>query len=130
MDKIVLSGIDVYGFHGVLSAERELGQRFIIDVQASFDCSAAAQSDDLNQALDYTRIHHLVCEATKEKSFQLIEALAGHLCLVLLKELPLEKVKLTVHKPNPPIAGFLGQASVTLKRDRKWFEQWVQENGS
>jgi dihydroneopterin aldolase len=121
-DRISLRGIDVYAHHGVHPAERELGQRFVIDAELEFDCSAAARSDRLEKALDYTRVHALVVHTTAETRFQLIEALAGRLCTVLLRELPVDQVTLTVHKPNPPIPGFLGQASVTLVRDRSWLK--------
>ena len=120
MDTIRLTGIDVYAHHGVHPAERELGQRFVIDIVIWFDCSAAARTDNLGQALDYTVVHRLVSETTAGTSFHLIEALAGRLCRVLLQEFPVERVAVTVQKPNPPIANFLGKAAVTLERDRAW----------
>lgn len=129
MDRISLHGIDVYAHHGVHPAERELGQRFVIDADLWFDCSAAARSDSLGQALDYTRVHRLVSETTAGTSFHLIEALAGRLCTVLLRDLPVEKVSVTVQKPNPPIANFLGKASVTLERDRRWLTEETQGDG-
>ena len=122
MDKISLHGIDVYAHHGVHPAERELGQRFVIDVDLWADCTAAALSDDLPQALDYTAAHRLVCRTTAETSFQLLEALAGELCRTLLQGLAVQKVAVRVHKPNPPIPNFLGQATVTLVRERSWLE--------
>lgn len=123
MDRISLHGIDVYAHHGVHPAERELGQRFVIDAELWFDCSAAAGSDNLGQALDYTRVHRLVSGTTADTSFHLIEALAGRLCRVLLTELPVDRVAITVRKPNPPIPNFLGTASVTLERDRDWLQR-------
>ena len=36
--------------------------------------------------------------------------------------LPVEKVLVRVHKPQAPIPGFLGQAAVTLTRDRSWLD--------
>jgi dihydroneopterin aldolase len=122
MDTVSLQGIDVYAYHGVLPAERELGQRFIVDVELWADCTAAALSDDLAQALDYSVAHQLVRETTADTSFQLIEALAGELCRALLKNLPVEKVLVRVHKPQAPIPDFLGQATVTLTRDRSWLQ--------
>ena len=121
MDRITLQGIDVYAHHGVHPAERELGQRFVIDVDLWGDLSESAEGDSLKQALDYTAVHRLVCEVTATTSFQLIEALASQLCLALLGEFPLRKVVVTVQKPNPPIPNFLGEVSVTLERDRTWF---------
>ena len=122
MDRVSLSGIDVYAHHGVHPAERELGQRFVIDVDLWVDCSAAARSDSLVDALDYTAVHRCICEAAADTSFHLIEALAGHLCSVLLAAFPVQKVCLQVRKPNPPIPNFLGEATVSLERDRTWFE--------
>ena len=122
MDRVSLHGIDVYAHHGVHPAERELGQRFVIDVDLWADCTGAALSDDLGQALDYTAAHRLVSETTARNSFQLLEALAGELCRALLTGLAVERVAVKVRKPNPPIPGFLGQAAVTLERDRTWLD--------
>jgi dihydroneopterin aldolase len=120
MDKVSLHGIDVYAHHGVHPAERELGQRFVIDVDLWTDCEPAAASDSLAQALDYTSVHACINETTAGTSFQLIESLASHLCRALLESFPVSKVQVTVQKPNPPIPNFLGRASVTLCRDRAW----------
>ena len=122
MDRVSLYGIDVYAHHGVHPAERELGQRFVIDVDLWTDCAPAAVSDSLNQALDYTAVHACINESTAGTSFQLIEALAGHLCRVLLESFPVGKVQVTVQKPNPPIPNFLGRAAVTFVRDRSWLD--------
>jgi len=127
-DRITLQGIDVYAHHGVHPAERELGQRFVIDVDLWGDLSASASQDSLKRALDYTAVHRRICEATATTSFHLIEALALHLCRCLLQEFPLEKVAVTVQKPNPPIPNFLGKVSVTFVRDRRWLlEQREQQ---
>jgi dihydroneopterin aldolase len=121
-DRIVLRGIQVYAYHGVLPAEKKLGQRFVVDVTLFGDYSQAARSDDLHDAVDYSRVHALVCEAMEHKSFNLIEAAAGHLCTVLLENTAAEKVEVTIEKSTPPIPGFTGQALVSLLRDRKWLE--------
>ncbi len=121
-DKVSLHGIDVYAHHGVHPAERELGQRFVIDVDLWTDCAGAATSDSLNQALDYTAVHACINETTAGTSFHLIEALAGHLCRALLEGFAVDKVQVTVQKPNPPIPNCLGRAAVTFLRDRAWLE--------
>lgn len=121
-DRVSLHGIDVYAHHGVHPAERELGQRFVIDVELWTDCGPAATTDSLAQALDYTAVHRCITESTAGTTFQLIEALAGHLCRLLLDNFPVEKVKVTVQKPNPPIPNFLGRAAVSLVRDRAWLD--------
>ncbi len=122
MDQVSLRGIDVYAHHGVHPAERELGQRFVIDVDLWVDCTDAAGTDALDKALDYTAVHRRICQVTAETSFHLIEALAGNLCRALLETFPVDKVRIRVEKPNPPIPSFLGTAAVTFVRDRAWFE--------
>ncbi|HOX26579.1 MAG TPA: dihydroneopterin aldolase [Candidatus Krumholzibacteria bacterium] len=120
MDRIAMAGIDVYAHHGVHPAERELGQRFVIDVVLEGDWSQAARSDQLGHALDYVAVHGRIREVTASTSFHLLESLAEAICADLLRAFPVERVQVTVHKPNPPIPNFLGRVSVSLERDRAW----------
>ncbi len=62
VDCIRLTGIDVYAFHGALAAERELGQRFVIDVDLWADIRKAAATDALEDALDYVDVHTRIVE--------------------------------------------------------------------
>ncbi len=121
-DRIRLEGIQIYAHHGVHPAERELGQRFVIDVDLYLDCTPAGVSDELERALDYSAVHERIRSMASGQNFQLIEALAHHLCLGLLDEFPVEKVRITVHKPHPPLRDFQGVVSVRLQRDRHWLE--------
>lgn len=120
MDRIAIEGIDVYAHHGVHPAERELGQRFVIDIALYGDWGEAARSDSLPDALDYVQVHRRVREVAAETRFQLLEALAARICATLLAEFPLARAVVTVQKPNPPIPNFLGRVAVTLDRDQAW----------
>jgi len=130
MDRILIEGIDVYAHHGVHPAERELGQRFVIDVELWADFDAAARADSLRLALDYTAVHRRVRETVAGTSFHLLEALSLRLCRALLREFPLERVRVTVQKPNPPIANFLGKVAVTCERDRSCLAGAPEEAGA
>jgi len=53
---IELAGIELFGFHGVLEAERTQGQRFLVDLDLTLDgetATAAAASDRIEDAVDY-----------------------------------------------------------------------------
>ena len=50
MDEIALTGLTVFGRHGVFAHEREDGQDFVIDLRLHLDLSAAAASDDVSAA--------------------------------------------------------------------------------
>ena len=49
MDKIVLTGLHFYGYHGCLPEEKRHGQPFHIDLVLETDLERAGQTDDLTQ---------------------------------------------------------------------------------
>ena len=119
-DRLRLEGIDVYAHHGAHPAERELGQRFVVDVDMWADLEPAAETDDLARGIDYAAVHRVIVTTATSGSFHLIETLARRLCRELLVSFRAERVRVTVRKTQPPISGFFGQAMVTLERDRRW----------
>lgn len=119
-DRLRLVGIDIYAFHGAHPAERELGQRFSVDVELAADLEAAAARDDLALGIDYAAVHAAVVATATGCRCHLIEALAARLCRELLLAFPAARVQVTVRKTQPPIGGFYGHAEVTFERDRAW----------
>jgi dihydroneopterin aldolase len=117
-DKIILYNMVFRGRHGVHPAERELGQRFEIDVELGLDLSRAMASDALADTVDYSRLHAIVREEVEEHHYQLIEALAGAMVQRLLAELPVTSVLVRVRKPQVPLNGILGFAGVEIQRRR------------
>jgi len=59
-DSILLSGLVFHGHHGVLAAERELGQKFTVDVSLACDLRAAGERDALADTLCYATVHECV----------------------------------------------------------------------
>jgi dihydroneopterin aldolase len=105
-DRILLTGMAFFGRHGVLPAERELGGRFVVDVEAALDLRPAGTSDDLAATLDYAAIYEQVRALVEETHYQLIEALAERIAGDLLARFPLlQGVTVRVHKPGAPIPG-------------------------
>ncbi len=129
-DRLRLEGIDVYAHHGAHPAERELGQRFVVDVDLWADLEAAALTDDLSRGIDYAAAHRVIVTTATGGSFHLIETLAGNLCRELLAAFAAERVRVTVRKTQPPISGFFGQAMVTFERDRAWLHALERSEGT
>jgi 7,8-dihydroneopterin aldolase/epimerase/oxygenase len=121
-DRMDLLGIEVQAKHGVLQAEKETNQLFKVDVSLWGNFEQAQRDDDLSAALDYSCLHGVIQDSVIASSFDLIEALAGHLCRIVLAQYPVEEVSVTVTKVHPPITGFKGTAGVTLRRGRSWYE--------
>ena len=59
-DKIRLDGMAFYGYHGVRPAEREFGQRFLVDLEVTRDLTRAGESDDLKDTVSYSELFDLV----------------------------------------------------------------------
>ncbi len=100
-DKILLEGMIFYGRHGTLPAERELGQRFVVDVEIWCDLRPAGLSDDLSQTVDYSEVHAQIKEIVEGKPVNLTETLAERIAATTLERHPrVEGVRVKVSKPN------------------------------
>ena len=119
MDKIILKGIQFHGYHGVVEAERQLGQKYEIDLELTIDLSAASKTDDLAYTIDYAQVVQRVIEIGTQQSFQLLEALAETIAEAILAQFQIEEVRITVKKLSPPIEPTLTYAGVEIHRKRK-----------
>ena len=119
MDKIILKGIRFHGYHGVAEAERQLGQKYEINLELMTDLSAAGKTDDLTHTIDYAQVVQLVIEIGTQGSFQLFEALAEKIAGEILTQFQIEEVRITAKKLSPPIEPTLTYAGVEIHRTRK-----------
>jgi dihydroneopterin aldolase len=118
-DRIILKGLAFYGYHGVLSEEAKLGQRFIIDLQCGTDLSVAGATDDLEVTISYAAIYDVVKAAFEDERYKLIEAVAQHITDRLFASFAqINWIKLRVRKPGAPIAMVTGEAAIEIIRFR------------
>jgi dihydroneopterin aldolase len=115
-DRILLQGIQFYGYHGVYDEERRLGQRFLVDVELSLDLAGAESWDDVSQAVDYSRVYAAVLEIGTRQQFKLLETLAARIASTLLERFPIRQVTVRATKPTPPLPGMLSGVSVEVTR--------------
>ena len=117
MDHIQIKELEVFANHGVLKQENELGQKFVVSVDLTVDTSKAAESDDIEDAVNYVEVAELIHSETKRNTFQLIEHLAGHLAEQILLTFPLVRsLSLRIDKPWAPIRLPLKTVSVEIQR--------------
>ena len=118
-DKIRIESMVFYGFHGVSLAEQEIGQRFLVDLEIETDLQAAAQSDDLNDTVNYACLYRLVKEVVEGPNKKLLESVAESIAQRVLKEFEVESVKIQVKKPEVPIKGsILSHVAVEIFREK------------
>jgi dihydroneopterin aldolase len=97
-------------------AERELGQRFEVDVELTLDLGRAMASDALRDSVDYSRAYAVVREEVEDRQYQLLEGLAGAIVRRLLAALPVTAVLVRVRKPQVPIDGVLSYTAIEIQR--------------
>ena len=117
-DSITLTGIRVNAHHGVYDFERENGQEFVIDVTVWLDLARAATSDDVGRTIHYGELAEQVARAAAGNPVDLIDTVAERIASVVLAHEPAERVRVTVHKPNAPIAVPFTDVSVQIERTR------------
>jgi dihydroneopterin aldolase len=113
---IRVTGLRVFGRHGVLPAERRDGQHFVVDVVLDADVSET--SDDLADTVDYADLSQRLAAVVAGEPVDLIETLAARLADVCLADERVRTAEVTVHKPEVPIPLDLAEVSVTLVRSR------------
>jgi dihydroneopterin aldolase len=100
-DRILLEGMVFFGRHGALAAERELGQRFVVDLVLHCDLRAAGMSDELTNTVHYGEVHRLARDIVEGAPFTLIEAVAERIASAVLGRYPrVEAVRVKVAKPQ------------------------------
>ena len=118
-DQIVLTGIHGFGYHGLFEQERKDGQDFFVDLTLSVDLTAAAQSDAIEDTVNYAEITDLVVEEITTNPVNLIEKLAARIAeRVLNQHIKVRSVTVTVHKPQAPVAAQLKDIAVVVTRSR------------
>ena len=116
---IRLDGLSVYAHHGMVAEERSLGQRFEFDVEVDLPHCGACRTDEASDSVAYEGIAAVVVEVATNFRFSLMEALAEAVCMELLAEFPISRVRLSVSKTAPSIPHPVGRATVILERSRE-----------
>jgi 7,8-dihydroneopterin aldolase/epimerase/oxygenase len=117
-DRITVSGLRARGHHGVFAHEREDGQDFVIDVDVWLDTRAAAAGDDLAATVHYGVLAEDVVAAVENDPVDLIETLAERIAAVVLARPAALATRVTVHKPQAPIAVPFGDVTISILRER------------
>ncbi|MEZ5065603.1 MAG: dihydroneopterin aldolase [bacterium] len=116
--RITLADIGLVGHHGYHAAEKELGQRFELDVELFIDISRPAESDNLADAVNYEQVYQLVDKTVREDRFSLLEALASDLATSIYDRYEVEGVVVRIRKPSVPHCPNLGYVEIEVERGR------------
>ena len=99
MDSIFLEQVKLKVKLGVPAWERVLPQTILLDISMDYDLAAAGKSDAIADTIDYGEVIGRLNDSLQASQFQLVEAIAEHVCQLILKEFGAKRVTVKVAKP-------------------------------
>jgi dihydroneopterin aldolase len=114
---IEITGLSLYTHHGVSAAEREIGQRLMLDLRLEVGESDATLTDRIEDTIDYGEVCQLVALVAQQRSHRTLERLCGTIADRLLADYELEGVWVKATKPEPPIPLSVAEVSVEVWRE-------------
>lgn len=119
LDRITLTGLRGFGYHGVFEHEKRDGQEFTIDVVLGLDLSVAGRTDDLEATVDYGGLAEGLHAIIVGEPLDLIESVALRMVDLCLEHPLVQWASVTVHKPEAPIVQAFTDVAVTIERSKQ-----------
>jgi len=98
MDIIFLRELKVTTLIGVYEWEKRAPQTLQLDLDIALPDSRACQTDNIDDALDYSKVAQHIQTVLSEGHFSLLETLAEHIAQIILKDFKAPWVKVSVAK--------------------------------
>lgn len=115
---IELEGMEFHSFHGVLEREKTAGNDFTVDFKGDLDMSVPIETDNLEDAVDYSLIYNTIAREMDIHS-DLLEHLAGRIVKAIASGFPqFRSFTIRVSKKRPPVSGVVQWSRVTLYYNR------------
>ncbi len=116
---VEVAGLSLYTHLGVTEAERETGQRLVIDLRLEVgDCDAIV-TDRVEDTIDYAQVCEAVALASQQRSYRTLERLCAAVADRLIEQFGAESVWIKIAKPEPPIPLPVEEVAVELWRERE-----------
>src|SRR6185312_2725808 len=114
---VEITGLSLYTHHGVSEAEREVGQRLVLDLRLDVGETDATVTDSIEDTVDYAEVCQLVALIAQQRSHKTLERLCSTIANRLLADYELEGVWVKATKPEPPIPLSVDEVSVEVWRE-------------
>jgi dihydroneopterin aldolase len=114
---IEISGLSLYTNMGVSAAEREIGQRLLIDVRMDVGECDATVTDRIEDTVDYGEVCEVVSLVAQQRTYRTLERFCAAVADRLLERYEAHAVWVKAAKPEPPIALPVSEVSVEVWRE-------------
>ncbi len=120
MGKIIIEEMEFYAFHGHYQEEQIVGNRFLVDLEMEADLTDAADSDNLNDAVNYQQAYQIIKNEMRRTKSNLLENIGKRILDALFTEMEgIEKASIRVRKLNPPMGGPIKSVGIKMSRKQK-----------
>jgi dihydroneopterin aldolase len=114
---IEISGLSLFTHVGVTAAEREVGQRLLLDIRLDVgDCDATI-TDRIEDTIDYAQVCEAANLVAQQRSYKTLERLCTAIADRLLERYEAIAVWVKAAKPEPPLPLPVGEVSVEVWRE-------------
>jgi dihydroneopterin aldolase len=114
---IEISGLSLFTHVGVTAAEREVGQRLLLDLRLDVGECDATVTDRIEDTIDYAQVCDAANLVAQQRSYKTLERLCAAIADRLLAEYDTHAVWIKASKPEPPLALPVTEVSVELWRE-------------
>ena len=117
MGKIVIEEMEFYAFHGHYQEEQIVGNRFLLGLELETNLTAPAESDQLDDAVNYQLAYQLIKTEMRRKKSNLLENIGKRILDALYAEMTgIDKATIRIRKMHPPMGGPIKSVGVTMSR--------------
>ena len=116
---IEIAGLSLFTHLGATEAEREVGQRLVIDLRLEVGECDAIVTDRVQDTIDYAEVCEAVALAAQQRSYRTLERLCAAVADRLVEHFGAESVWIKIAKPEPPIPLPVEEVAVELWRERE-----------
>jgi len=100
VDIVFINDLRIETIIGIYDWERKVKQTISLDLEMGTDISKSAETDAIEDTLNYKAVAKRLIAFVGESEYQLVETLAEKITEIVLKEFNVPRVKLTVRKPG------------------------------
>src|SRR6188472_1539762 len=116
---VEIVGLSLYTHHGVSAAEREVGQRLVLDVRFEVGEPDALITDRVEDTVDYGEVCQVIALVAQQRSYKTLERLCAVIAERLSSQFGAESVTVKASKPEPPIPLPVEEVSVEVWREER-----------
>lgn len=114
---VEIVGLSIYTHHGVTEAEREVGQRLVLDIRMELGGTDATVTDRIEDTVDYGEVCQLAALVAQQRSYKTLERLSTAIADRIISDFEVQAVSVKCAKPEPPIPLPVEEVAVEVWRE-------------